>query len=264
MYDAEFKTGSHALFNGVIKPSSNLDKLTDAFLFLLRWCGLPIWLRLKIRYQEILSLWVLSSSIFAVDNFELIPIWDSHTIHPWTWLVGGLNIRDSRRFSLEAAKPQDLECQFSMRPRGVAANSFLTWEPFFHLCRNHLLYNLNCWLERPTRSLAFKSCNPWRQVFMMHGTHSFSGGKMHTLSIHKFLQFLDCIHAILESTLALSICKADFDLALPRLNGVALWQPVAPPAIDLSHQGSEWQLAHPSRVRAKLSPPSTLFVSSHI
>lgn len=36
MYDAEFKTGSHALFNGVIKPSSNLDKLTDAFLFLLR------------------------------------------------------------------------------------------------------------------------------------------------------------------------------------------------------------------------------------
>lgn len=72
MYDAEFKTGSHALFNGVIKPSSNLDKLTDAFLFLLRWCGLPIWLRLKIRYQEILSLWVLSSSIFAVDNFELI------------------------------------------------------------------------------------------------------------------------------------------------------------------------------------------------
>ena len=54
MYDAEFETGSHALFNGIVKPS-NLDKLTDAVLFLLSSCGLPIWLRLKSRYQEILS-----------------------------------------------------------------------------------------------------------------------------------------------------------------------------------------------------------------
>lgn len=80
--------------------------------------------------KRFLSLWVLSSSIFAVGNFEPIPIWDSHTIHPWTWLVRGLNTRDSRRFSLEwsCEKPQDLECQFSMRLRGVAANSFLTWD----------------------------------------------------------------------------------------------------------------------------------------